>query len=451
MRNAGQEPLVPARLFEGLEPQGIVIVAVSGGSDSLALLLLAHAWAISRDVTLHAVTIDHGLRLEAAAEAAFVASVCEGLDIDHTTLAWEGVKPPTGISEAARRARYALIEDFALDIGCDVILTGHTADDQAETVWMRLEREAGTRSLGRGLAGMARRSLLPGGAMLARPLLGVSRTRLREYLSTFPQSWIEDPSNHDAAYERVRVRRMLEGEPLLRDRLLAMSGAMSRWRAALSADTAQLLGHLANLHAGQVFRFDLQVALAAPRPVLVHAAQVLLAAAGGAEHLAPRTKVEALLSAIASGETSRATLAGCVVERESGMLRFYREMRNLASTFVDPGETVLWDGRLEVTNAGRSRIHISPLTRDGLSAAEKERQATVEGKPRAALHSSPIIRGADGRMFLPMLEADAQPDEIRTRVAARAVEHFCPDTDFPLLEWLREVELERRTRLGQGS
>ncbi len=124
----------------GLEPQGIVIVAVSGGGDSLALLLLAHAWAQTREITLHAVTIDHGLRPEAAAEAAFVAALCDGLGIDHTTLAWEGIKPPSGLAEAARRARYALIEDFALDIGADLVLTGHTQDDQAETVWMRVGR-----------------------------------------------------------------------------------------------------------------------------------------------------------------------------------------------------------------------------------------------------------------------------------------------------------------------
>lgn len=451
MTIAGQEELVPGRLFEGLEPQGIVVVAVSGGSDSLALLLLAHAWALPRDITLHAVTIDHGLRPEAAAEAAFVASLCDGLDIDHTTLAWEGVKPAAGVPEAARKARYALIEDFALEIGGDLVLTGHTADDQAETVWMRLQRETAGSSLGRGLAGMARQSLLPGGTLMARPLLGVSRRRLREYLASFPQSWVEDPSNHDVAYERVRVRRMLEGRPDLRTRMLGLSAVMGSWRAVLASDTAELLGHLARLHAGHVFRFDLQVALAAPRPVLVHATQVLLAAAGGSDRLAQRAKVEAMLSALASGESTRATLAGCVVEREGPALRFYREMRNLTGTFIDPGETVLWDGRLEVTNAGRGRIHIAPLTRDGLAATEKERNASVEGKPRAALHSSAMIRGSDGRIFLPTLEADGHPQNVRTRVAARAIEHFCPETDFPLLEWLREVELERRTRLGQGS
>jgi len=442
------------RAFGYLVPEGSTLgVAVSGGSDSLSLLVLATEYATSSGVRVCAVTVDHGLRPEAAAEAAFVASLCEGLEIDHTTLAWQGVKPLTDGPAAARQARYALIGEFALDVAADLVLTGHTADDQAETVWMRMAREAEGegRSLGRGLAGIPARSLLPGGTLLARPLLGVSRQRLRDYLASFPQSWIEDPSNNDPAYERVRVRRQLSADPLLRGRLQDLAGLMARWRALLSRDTAALLTHLARLGAGQVFRFDLELALAAPRPVLVHAVQALLAAAGGARHLASRQKVEALLSALVSGDASRMTVAGCVVEREGAMLRFYRELRNVDSTFVDPGETVLWDGRLEVTNSGRTRIHIAPLTRDGLSATEKERKTPVEGKPRAALHSSAMIRGADGKTFLPTLDSAFQPETIRTRIAARALEHFCPDTDFPLIEWLRELETERRTSLGLGN
>lgn len=417
----------------------------------MALLLLANAWAQSRDLALHAVTIDHGLRPEAAAEAAFVAAVCEGLGVDHTTLAWEGVKPPTGLAEAARRARYELIEDFAIEIGCDLLITGHTADDQAETVMMRIRRQGvvpGARlNLGRGLAGMSKNSVLPGGTMLARPLLGISRAQLRNYLAGFPQSWVEDPTNNDPTYERVRVRRELDADRGKRAQLVDFSACMGRWRGLLARDTANLLSHLVTVKPGPVFRFDLDISLAAPLPVLVHAIQVLLAVGGGGEQLASRAQVEALVAGFAVGDTARMTLAGVIVEREGTALRFYRELRNVDSCFVEAGETVLWDGRLEVANGSRGRIHLGPVTRAGLATIETARKASLAGRPRAALHSSVLIRTADGQPFLPLLEAEGQPPLVHTRLTAQAIEHFCPEPDFALLDWLRGIELARRSCL----
>jgi tRNA(Ile)-lysidine synthase len=440
-------------LFAGLDPQGIVIVAVSGGSDSLALLLLANAWAQAHDITLHAVTIDHGLRPEAAAEAAFVAALCEGLSMDHTTLAWEGVKPLTGLPEAARNARYALIEEFARDIGSDLILTGHTLDDQAETMLMRIRRlgeaeaDGGSTSLGRGLAAMPARSVLPGGTLLARPLLGIERDTLRAYLATFGQSWIEDPTNSDTAYERVRVRRELAADRLLKERLAALNLAMTRWRALLARDTAALLDHLVSVKPGPVFLFDLKLAQAAPEPVLIHAVQVLLAVSGGGGRLVPRRKVEALVAGFGGGETGRMTLGGAVIERDGALVRFFRETRGMEGRFVDPGDTVLWDGRVEVANASRQKVHVGPLTRQGLAELERARGRTIAGRPRAALHSSARITTADGTNYLPMIETHGQPPLVQTRLTARAIEHFCPDTDFPLLEWLRGIEVQRRAAL----
>ena len=154
-------------------------------------------------------------RSEAAAEAAFVAMVCDGLDIIHTTLSWDGVKPPAGISAAARNARYDLMEEFAADIGIRIILTGHTSDDQAETVLMRLRRsEPG--SSGRGHSGMSKRTLLGRGTCYCGPFLDLSRQRLRAYLNEVSQGWVEDPSNFDESYERVRVRGELVQNPQMK-------------------------------------------------------------------------------------------------------------------------------------------------------------------------------------------------------------------------------------------
>ncbi|MCG6857659.1 MAG: tRNA lysidine(34) synthetase TilS [Salaquimonas sp.] len=451
--------LSPREIFGDFDPQGIVTLAVSGGGDSIALLLLAHGWAQANNVTLHAVTVDHGLRPEAAAEAAFVASLCEGLGIDHTTLGWEGIKPFSGIAEAARRARYDLIGEFASAIGSDLILTAHTADDQAETVFMRAMREARAAagkadaefshepvSLGRGMAGMSRIALLSNGLILGRPLLGTSRADLRAYLVSIPQGWVEDPTNEDVTFERVRVRKTLAGDPVLRERLLGFADVMGGMRAVLARDTARLLSETALVAPGPVLLFDPVKAGPVPRPVLVFALQVLIALAGGGEYLAPRSRVEPLLAWVEQREPVKTTIGGAVVEKMEAGYRFYREMRNLESVDVEPGESLVWDGRLEITNQGRDAVHIGPLSRAGLERLERERKLKIAARPRAALVSTALMRSG-GKLALPMVESERGDGPVATRMTSLAIEQFCPQSDFPVLEWLRALEAERRACL----
>lgn len=442
----------PHQLFKGLAPQGIAIVAVSGGSDSLSLLLLANAWAASRDVGLHAVTVDHGLRPEAAAEAAFVASICDGLGIDHTTLAWEGIKPHSGIANAARRARYTLIEEFAQEIGADVILTGHTADDQAETVYMRLNRgcagdTSGASGTGRGLAGMSRRSLLPGGCELYRPLLGIRRGSLRSYLAGFPQNWIEDPTNHDESFERVRVRRRLADDNERTIRLINLADVMGGFRTVLSRDTAELLAATISCEPGGVLMFDYAIARAAPGLVLIHALQMILAVAGGNEYLVARSRIESLLDSVERFDFSRSTLGSAVIERSGDCLRFYREKRDIPSIRVEPGETAIWDGRLAVTNNGPKPVRIGPLTRSSLRDIEDRRGKKFRVHPRAALLTCGLISAAGGEQWLPTVEPKNLIRQVSVRQGARAIEHFCPQSDFALLDWLRKLDKARSESL----
>lgn len=179
-------------------------VAVSGGPDSLALLLLA---AAARPGQVEAATIDHGLRPEAASEAEMVANVCERLGVRHATLTarWSEL-PETAIQERARNKRYRLLGYWAEERGLDAIVTAHHAEDQAETLLMRLARGAGVR----GLAGMRPRSVSPGAHIrLVRPLLGWRRAELEQVCIDAGVEPIADPSNEDERFERVRVRRSL--------------------------------------------------------------------------------------------------------------------------------------------------------------------------------------------------------------------------------------------------
>ena len=209
--------------FEGdldaLSPPGERIgVAVSGGPDSLALLVLA---AAARPGRIEAATVDHRLRAESRAEAEAVARACAGLGVPHAVLEveWEE-KPTAAIQERARDARYALLATWLGERGLDALATGHHADDQAETLAMRLNRGSGVR----GLAAMRPRAFVPGSVLpLVRPLLGWRRRELAEVCAAAGLEPVADESNSDERFERVRIRQALAGAAWLDAAALARS------------------------------------------------------------------------------------------------------------------------------------------------------------------------------------------------------------------------------------
>ena len=184
-----------------------IAIAVSGGGDSIALLRLAHEWAQRASRTLLAVTVDHGLRLEAKTEAEWVATLCRDLDIAHKSLVWS---KPRASQKAARQARYELICREMQVHGVNALLVGHTADDVLETALIR--RRRGVRDA--SIAGPTLASTAPvwpagQGITMLRPLIFAQRTKIRAYLNGLEQSWLEDPSNENTEFERVRVRNGL--------------------------------------------------------------------------------------------------------------------------------------------------------------------------------------------------------------------------------------------------
>lgn len=188
--------------FAPFETGPVLAVAVSGGRDSLCLAVLAHEWASAHGGRILALIVDHGLREAAAREAAATVDQLHAHGIASEVLKWRGLKPGSGIQEAARDARYRLLLEACQRHGILHLLLGHHAGDQAETVTMRAARGSGLD----GLAGMAAVVERPE-ARLLRPLLGVPRSRLTATLRERRIDWIDDPSNVDPRFERARLRQ----------------------------------------------------------------------------------------------------------------------------------------------------------------------------------------------------------------------------------------------------
>lgn len=324
-----------AALFAGLDAAPALAVAVSGGPDSTALLWLAARWhralKSKRKPALVALTVDHRLRPEAAREARDVAALARRLGVPHKTLRWNGRKPATGLPQAARLARYALLAKAARGIGASHVLTAHSRDDQAETVLIRMARGSGMTGLGGMAAAVPLFSSMPVFSMpvfsgsqqpgeeplvLARPLLAIPKARLVATCRAAKLAFAEDPSNTDPRYTRPRIRTLLatlEQEGLNAPRLATLAGRLRRADQAIevAVDAAQIAVSRRPWTAGIVFdaaAFDQLPAEIALR-LLGRAAAFV-----GNEGPVELGKLEALLAALAGRKgTLRRTLAGALV------------------------------------------------------------------------------------------------------------------------------------------
>lgn len=339
------------------EPMPRLAVAVSGGADSLALCLLAQEWARARGGEVLGLTVDHGLRPEAAAEAEAVGLRLAGQGIRHAVLRWEGPKPSTGVQEAARAARYRLLLDHCRREGVLHLLLGHHRDDQAETVLMRLARGSGAD----GLAGMAAVREV-GACRLVRPLLGVPRARIEATLVERGETWLDDPSNRSDRFARVRLRHAaaaLGREGLTSDRLADTARRCGHARAALDLAGADLLGEAAEVHPEGFVLLDPAPLRAAPTEVALRALAGGLRVVGAAPLPVRRERLERLHGALGevmgpeggrgSGRGRGRTLGGCLVAPWRGRILLAREAEAATGRVpLGAGESALWDRRFIV-------------------------------------------------------------------------------------------------------
>lgn len=324
---ASAEPVALAEaaiLFSVLAGERRLLAAVSGGPDSVALLALLAEWAQVRGgrPEIHAATVDHGLRPEAAAEAAAVGRLCLGLAVPHAVLRWEGEKPGSGLQEQARTARYALLAAQAKALGGAVIVTAHTLDDQAETLLIRMAKGSGPA----GLAGMRARTVKEG-VPLARPLLGIAKTRLVATCAARGLDHASDPSNENPRFTRVRWRKLmplLAEEGLTPARLGLLAARLARTEQALEQRAAALLATLST-RGEDGLRLDFAALCREPDEIVIRVLARALAAAQPIDAAPPEQRLErledcalALAAAARGGRLLRRTLGGFTLRLSGG-------------------------------------------------------------------------------------------------------------------------------------
>jgi tRNA(Ile)-lysidine synthase len=374
-----------------------LVVAFSGGGDSLFLLLTVKAWADQAGRRLIAVTLDHGLQAQGAEWAHWCGERSGRLGVEHYTLVWQGPKPRTGVPAAARAARHGLIAEFARSVGAIVILMGHTADDGLEARLMRASGSSTTPP----------REWAPSptwpqgrGIFVLRPLVGLRRSDIRAVLTAQGEPWIDDPFNFDTRYARARARAAIGDERAAGDDI-TIQGAAGDEKLMLDSileDEAGALTIARQAVAGPIHR-------AAPRFL----GAAVLSASGAARP--PRSeRLLRLAAALDRSPSFVATLGGARIEADADCVTFTREpgdmsRRSTALSFaLGVGETVAWDGRFEI-EARTSGLNVRPLAGMArrLSPPERDRLGRYTPAARRAL---PAIVDDRDLLTCPVLACD---------------------------------------------
>lgn len=315
--------------FKDISAEPAIAVALSGGGDSMALTWLLSRWAAKRGIQIHALTVNHGLRTEAAAEAREVGRWVQDWGLTHKILVWKGPKPVSRIQEEARKARYDLLATYCLKHKIRYLFLAHHANDQAETILFRLAKGSGLD----GLSGMACEQPYDENLILIRPLLDVSHAQLLKTCKKAETPWVEDKSNVSDRYARIRLRQsmdVLETEGLTLKRITTLGGRMERARKALDQLTdlawKNTVTEINTKHVvlikNELFQY--------PEEIIVRLMQRVLQTVRGPKPYPPRLEnLEDLVARMLDPRLAfrGATLGGCMIRmhQKKGLVTVERE------------------------------------------------------------------------------------------------------------------------------
>lgn len=361
----------------------------------MALALLADHWARAQGGRVFALTVDHGLRPEAAAEAETVRHWMAARGIHHEILRWQGRKPGQGIQAAARAARYQLLTDWCRARGILHLLVAHHADDQAETVRMRELRRSGPTGL-RGMAAVAPPPVEgPRWPLVLRPLLGFSRRDLVATLKALDQAWIEDPSNQNPAFTRVALRRRLMEDPGERQRLLDLAAATRATVADMDARLVVEAARMVSLHPAGLAVVERQLFNAVSEELARRFWERLLTTIGGAIYPPRGPALDRLVAAARDPAFSGCTLGGCRITAGPRRLTVSREVAAVSAE-VAYESGMVWDGRFTLRGAMPGAAVVRRLGAAGRHSL----------KPQQGLDPALAKLPASAVMALPALYAD---------------------------------------------
>ncbi len=386
-------------LFQCLEPYNSAALAVSGGADSVALMLLLKDWLSKRtekgepSTTIHILTVDHGLRPESQHEVLWVKKQAEELNFPVAILRWQGEKAKSSIQEKARDARYQLMSEWCHSNNIPAIITAHHLDDQAETVIMRLARGSGID----GLAAISNIRYLHN-IILLRPLLDVSKKELILYLKSINVDWLDDPSNDNTDFERVRIRNAfptLQEIGLESSAIARSAKRIRRASNALDYYAQQSLVQLCRLEPEGYAVIDRNAVFGLPEEVSLRCLTKLVHLIGGKAKIPSMQKMENLYEQLKSNQAEDTSVAGCVIRQIRNTLLIAREVRSRMQVTeqIAPGSEVLWDNRFRIglSSGAPDSICIRFLTKQGyLTLPEKFKEAPA----RDDFHFSPSVRAS---------------------------------------------------------
>lgn len=343
-----------------------IIIAYSGGADSTALLLLGLDYAKARGRNVHAVLVDHALRAGSQEEAALSAKRARDLGANSAILTWKHGEVSAQIQARARKARYGLLGDYCRAQGSAILLTGHNRDDHAETVWMRQRNKGSWRSRA-GISEISYSPIWPELRQVAicRPLLSESRSDIRAFCKERGANYVDDPSNENIVFDRIKARRILTENTELRDRCLNEGDKNRRKRQAEDDYSRRWLGHgRVNYNQAGALTFDVSYRLDLQAPTLAD----MIMCAGGRARRPDMASVERLLLHIKPRAFKARTLGGAMIERVGEDIVISREPSAVLGRQDAPASIIclkpkvelIWDRRFLVFTSAQG-ICAGPL------------------------------------------------------------------------------------------